>query len=71
MVTLQPKLPAVTLLTDLKLAGSITWGLVPPGTEDPAPATFVIDRAGVVRYRKLGDAKGDWPKYADVAAALQ
>lgn len=67
---LQPKLPTVTLLTDDKLAGSIAWGLVPAGAEDPAPATYVIDRQGVVRYRKLGDAKGDWPPYADVAAAL-
>jgi peroxiredoxin len=72
MVALQPKLPAVTLLTDVKLAGSIAWGLVPAGTEEPAPATFIIDRGGVVRYRMLGNGnKGDWPTYAEVAAALR
>ena len=68
---LQPRLPTVTLLTDLKLAGSVAWGLVAAGAEEPEPATFNIDRGGVVRYRKLGDAKGDWPTYADVAAALR
>ena len=71
MVDLQPKLPTVTLLTDVKLAGSVAWGLVAAGAEEPEPATFIIDRGGVVRYRKLGDAKGDWPTYADVAAALR
>ena len=71
MVDLQPKLPTITLLTDVRLAGSVAWGLVPAGAEEPAPATFIIDRGGVVRYRKLGDAKGDWPIYADVAAALR
>lgn len=48
----------------------MAWGLVKAGAEEPEPATYVIDRSGVVRYRKLGDAKGDWPAYADVAAAL-
>lgn len=71
MAQLQPKLPAFTLLTDVKLAGSVAWGLVKTGAEEPEPATFVIDRKGVVRYRKLGDAKGDWPTYDDVAAALR
>ena len=59
------------LLTDLKLVGSVAWGLVPAGAEEPEPGTFIIDRSGVVRYRKLGDAKGDWPTYAEVAAALR
>jgi peroxiredoxin len=71
MVVLQPKLPTVTLLTDVKLAGSLAWGLVAAGAEEPEPATFIIDREGVVRYRKLADAKGDWPAYADVATALR
>ncbi len=71
MVVLQRKLPALTLLTDLGLAASVTWGLVPAGSEGAAAATFIIDRGGVIRYRKLGDAKGDWPPYADVAAALR
>ena len=71
MAELQPKLPTITLLTDVKLAGSVAWGLVAAGAEEPEPGTFVIDREGVVRYRKLGDEKGDWPTYAEVAAALR
>ncbi len=71
MVVLQPKLPTITLLTDVKLAGSVAWGLVAAGAEEPEPGTFIIDRGGVVRYRKLGDANGDWPAYADVATALR
>ena len=71
MVGLQPKLPTITLLTDVKLAGSVAWGLVPAGAEEPEPGTFIIDRGGVVRYRKLADGKGDWPAYADVATALR
>jgi peroxiredoxin len=68
---LQPRIPEVVLLTDLKLTASTAWGLVTPRAEEPEPATFIIDREGVIRYRKLGDAKGDWPTYDDVARALR
>ncbi len=71
MVALQPKLPTVTLLTDLGLVAAVTWGLVPAGSDGAPAATFVIDRAGVIRYRKIGDAKGDWPPYDDVVTALK
>lgn len=70
MAALQPRVPSVTLLTDLGLAGSIAWGLVSAGAEEPEPGTFIIDREGVVRYRALAGSWGDWPPYADVAAAL-
>ncbi|MEO7093911.1 MAG: redoxin domain-containing protein [Polyangiales bacterium] len=70
MVGLQPRIPTITLLTDVKLAGSLAWGLVPAGAEEPEPGTFIIDREGVIRYQRLGNEKGDWPTYAEVAAAL-
>jgi len=30
------------------------------------PATFLIDKAGVIRYEKRGTAFGDLPKPADI-----
>ncbi len=70
MVALQPKLPQITLLTDLGLVGADAWGLAIKGSERAPAATFIIDREGVVRYRKLGDARGDWPPYAELASVL-
>jgi peroxiredoxin len=70
MASLQPKLPAVTLLSDVGLATSIAWDLHAPGAENPNPGTFVVDRDGTVRWRRLADSRGDWPTYAEVAAAL-
>jgi peroxiredoxin len=34
------------------------------------PATFVIDKAGVIRYEKRGTAFGDRPKPADLLAEI-
>ena len=67
---LQHDLAGVTLLTDLGVVASTTWGLAVPDGEVPSPATFVIDRSGTIRWRKLGDAKGDWPTYDRLAAGL-
>ena len=71
MVPMVPEYPGVTLLTDLGLGASRAWGLAVPDAEAPSPATFVIDRKGAIRWRKLGDARGDWPTYAQLAAGLE
>jgi peroxiredoxin len=70
MASLQPKLARITLLTDLDLAATTAWGLHAPGAENPSPGTFVVDRDGVVQWRRLEDDRGDWPTYAEVASAL-
>jgi hypothetical protein len=66
---LQAKLPGVLLLTDPGLAASAAWGVRLPDAESPSPGTFVV-RDGVVRWRRLEDPRGDWPTYAELAAAL-
>lgn len=63
-------LAGVTLVTDPGLAASRAWGLAPPEAEAPDPATVVLDRAGVIRWRRLRDDRGDWPTYAELEAAL-
>jgi hypothetical protein len=70
MVSLQPRLPRITLLTDLDLSATTAWGLHSPGAENPDPGTFVVGQGGVVAWRRLGDSSGDWPTYAEVASAL-
>jgi len=67
---LQTELAGVTLLTDPDVRASTAWGVHEPGAENPTPSTFVVGGDGVVRWRKLPDDTGDWPSYADVAAAL-
>ncbi len=70
MAALQPKAPGVTLLTDPGVAASTAWGVHVPGAESPSPGTFVVGRGGVVQWRHLEDPRGDWPTYAELAAAL-
>lgn len=67
---LQAKLPRITLLTDPGVAAAAAWGLRVAGADSPSPGTFVVDRGGVVQWRRLGDEHGDWPTYPEVAAAL-
>jgi peroxiredoxin len=71
MASLQPKLPTVTLLTDPGLKAATAWGVSEAGAEVPSPATLVVGKDGVVTYRRLEDDRGDWPTYAEVAAALR
>ena len=70
MAALQAKVPGVTLLTDPGVAASTAWGVHVPGAESPSPGTFVVGRDGVVQWRRLEDKRGDWPTYAELAAAL-
>ena len=63
-------MPKVTLLIDPELAASTAWGVRVPGAESPSPGTFVVGRDGVVQWRRLEDKRGDWPTYAELAAAL-
>jgi len=71
MAELQKRVPEVTLLADVKLSGSVAWGLVPAGAEESTAATFVIERDGSVRYRRLAAPTSDYPTYAELAAALR
>lgn len=68
---LSPKLPGITLLTDLKLTAATAWGVHEAGAEAPSPGTFVVSRDAIVGWRRLGDERGDWPTYPEVAAALR
>jgi peroxiredoxin len=70
MAALQPKLPGLTLLTDPGVAASTAWGVHVAGADSPSPGTFVVGRDGVVQWRRLEDKRGDWPTYAELAAAL-
>jgi peroxiredoxin len=71
MAALQTKLPQITLLSDPKLGGLTAWGVLAPGEEHPIPATFVVDKSGVVRWRYIYQPRGDWPTLAEVTAALE
>jgi peroxiredoxin len=70
MASLQAKLPDLELLTDPGLATAHAWGLQAKDAEEPSPGTFVVDQTGQITYRRLEDASGDWPTYAEVAAAI-
>ena len=70
MAVLQRKVPGVTLLTDPGVAASTAWGVHVAGADNPSPGTFVVGRDGVVQWRRLEDRRGDWPTYAELAAAL-
>ena len=70
MASLQTKLPAITLLSDPKLAALAAWGVVFPNDEHPIPATFVVGRDGVVRWRYFYQRGGDWPPYRVLATEL-
>jgi len=69
MAALQTTLPALRLVSDLRLDGLRAWGTLIPGAEHPSPATFVVVD-GKVTYRRLLEATGDWPAYAELARAL-
>ena len=70
MAALQTKLPRITLVSDTTLAASKAWGLLLAGGEHPNPGTFVV-AGGTITYRRLEDRRGDWPTYAELAAALR
>lgn len=70
MAALQTNVSGITLLTDLALTGISAWGALQKGAEHPSPATFVVGSDGLVRWRRVLDARGDWPTYAELAGAL-
>jgi len=69
MAALQTTLPAITLVSDPTLAGLRAWGVLLRGAEHPSPATFVVTD-GKITFRRLLEAGGDWPTYAELAPAL-
>lgn len=71
MAALQTKLAGVTLLTaDRRLPSLTAWGVLETGDEHPIPATFVVGRDGVVRWRHVLNPGGDWPTYDAVVKAV-
>jgi hypothetical protein len=70
MAALQTKIPSITLVTDLKLDALKAWGALWGSAEHPSPVTYVIGKDGIVTWRHILDARGDWPTYAALAAAL-
>src|SRR5882724_9866996 len=71
MAALQTTLPSISLVSDRTLAASKAWGRYIEGADSPTPATFVVDRDGVIAWSHLPDANGDWPTYAALAATLK
>ncbi len=69
MAALQTRLPAIQLVSDPTLDGLRAWGTLIRGAEHPSPATFVVTD-GKVTWRRLLEAGGDWPTYADLTRAL-
>ena len=69
MAALQTKLPAITLVSDPALDGLRAWGTLLEGAEQPSPATFIVTD-GKVTWRRLLEANGDWPTYAELAEKL-
>ena len=68
---LQKSLAGVTLLRDEPaLTATAAWGLKVGDAEAPWPATYIVGQDGAIRWRHLRDANGDWPAYADLAAAI-
>lgn len=68
--SLQARLPGLALLIDPQLAAAAAWGVRAAGADNPSPGTFVVGRDRAVRWLRLEDARGDWPTYAELAAAL-
>ena len=68
---LQAQVAKIPLFTDLDLSATTAWGLHAPGAEHPSPGTFVVNRDGLVQWRRLEDKNGDWPTYPELAAALK
>jgi len=71
MAALQTKLPGLMLLTDPKLASLNAWGVLQREAEHPTPVTYVVGRDGIVKWRHLLDARGDWPTYAELEGAIR
>lgn len=69
MAALQTSLPAIKLVSDPALTGLQAWGVLVRGAEHPSPATFVVTD-GKITYRRLLEATGDWPSYAELHRAL-
>lgn len=67
---LQARFPRLLMLTDPDVSASAAWGVRAVDADNPSPGTFVVGRDGIVRWRRLEDARGDWPTYAELAAAL-
>ena len=71
MAALQTKLPQIRLLSAVQALPAMTaWGVLMPGAEHPSPATFVVDRAGLVRWRYGLQSTGDWPPVTRILQAL-
>jgi peroxiredoxin len=69
LVKLQAKLGAgVTLYADVGQKVAALWGR--GGEDEESPGTYVISQGGQIRFTKLGDESGDWPKLDQVIAAL-
>lgn len=71
MAALQTKVPGLLLVTDTKLASLTAWGVLQREAEHPSPVTYIVGRDGIVRWRHLLDAHGDWPTYAELEAATR
>ena len=71
MAATQTRLPKILLATDLTLAAFKAWGVLLPEAEHPSPATFVVNRDGTVKWRRLLEPEGDWPTYAEVLRAIE
>jgi hypothetical protein len=72
MEGLSKRYPALTFLADDEpLTVSQAWGAAMPEDEVPAPATFIVDKAGELRFAHFSKwGQGEWPAWEELQRAL-
>jgi len=58
------------LVSDPALSAIRAWGVRHRGKDLAVPAVFVVDRSGIVRYRKIGETISDRGASEEILAAL-
>jgi len=61
----------VPLLADPGLAVAIAWGVAMDGRDIAVPATFLVGRDGVIRYRYVGESMTDRPTLEELIEKAQ
>jgi peroxiredoxin len=79
-VTLDPPEQSQALLDEVEIGFNLvsvdrdafqSWGVTAPGEEAPLPATFIVDRDGIVRFRHIGRNAADRTSDAGILTVLQ
>ena len=65
------ELPIGFDLVSVERAVFDTWQVTRPDAEAPLPATFIVDRDGIVQYRHIGRNAADRSSDAGILTVLQ